>query len=852
MARAPRIPRTVVQPPTVPHVRVVRELVPGAWLGEHEQLGCEVVVEVSRDGASRARLAEAHQAASKGASPLFPRVLGGGELPGGGAVYLVSELPAGEALAALSARGERLASDAVIELAKQLAWGLERLHASGSVHGGLDGACVVLSRAGGRVRARLLSRGLARAETVAADDLAALAELAWSAADDSTRAALSAWLGDARRGAFSSALELADAMVDAVEASGATSSRAVDPASELTLIGRLLAAGDHEAVEARVAAHSQALYDAGLAGPLAALLSRSATPRLDALRLRARVEEGDPVALAAEPPPESTSPEARLAWAMVLLARGRHADAEAALPSPGELARADAQFEAQVVRARAAANQGDVLRSAALLEAASAPSEGALALRDAMLATSLAHVDARRANRLASAARRRVDSAGPSAARRVAPALVHALVRLGRPRDALVELDAAPPPPSEAAARHASFLRAVCLYETGELAAAERAVERLRGELGPDAALTPYVDYVSACTWLALGRTHDVASRLPLLAAATARLPEVREAVWGLSVQLARVSRRPPPAERPTGSTTLGRHAWLHSLISAARAGVVTAEERVALEAPQEVGPELALLSGLARAVHALAGGAHEEALRLALDVVADARVHGHVICELDARVVSCEALAAASLRDALEEAAEALRAQAVRVGAARAAAVGDLFLRVVRPGPACFAELERARVGDLGEASALAAALLGAPPTCDRVDAAVVAGVRAWLPTAVAASADASRSDGAAWGLALASKESWLPDGTRVAFGDAPLLWRLLVALSRGGDTSKEALTKHVWGAKDYHPHRDDNRLQAAIRKLRVRLSDADRSLVVTRDDGYALGGTVRCVEEA
>ena len=139
MARAPRIPRTVVQPPTVPHVRVVRELVPGAWLGEHEQLGCEVVVEVSRDGASRARLAEAHQAASKGASPLFPRVLGGGELPGGGAVYLVSELPAGEALAALSARGERLASDAVIELAKQLAWGLERLHASGSVHGGLDG-----------------------------------------------------------------------------------------------------------------------------------------------------------------------------------------------------------------------------------------------------------------------------------------------------------------------------------------------------------------------------------------------------------------------------------------------------------------------------------------------------------------------------------------------------------------------------------------------------------------------------------------------------------------------------------------------------------------------------------------
>jgi hypothetical protein len=51
------------------------------------------------------------------------------------------------------------------------------------------------------------------------------------------------------------------------------------------------------------------------------------------------------------------------------------------------------------------------------------------------------------------------------------------------------------------------------------------------------------------------------------------------------------------------------------------------------------------------------------------------------------------------------------------------------------------------------------------------------------------------------------------------------------------------------VWRERVYHPLRHDNRLHAAVRKLRRRIEDDPRApaRVVTTDQGYALGGTVR-----
>ena len=51
------------------------------------------------------------------------------------------------------------------------------------------------------------------------------------------------------------------------------------------------------------------------------------------------------------------------------------------------------------------------------------------------------------------------------------------------------------------------------------------------------------------------------------------------------------------------------------------------------------------------------------------------------------------------------------------------------------------------------------------------------------------------------------------------------------------------------MWKERAYHPLRHDNRLQAAVRKLRVQIEDdpAHPARFVTTADGYALAGIVR-----
>jgi DNA-binding response OmpR family regulator len=89
-----------------------------------------------------------------------------------------------------------------------------------------------------------------------------------------------------------------------------------------------------------------------------------------------------------------------------------------------------------------------------------------------------------------------------------------------------------------------------------------------------------------------------------------------------------------------------------------------------------------------------------------------------------------------------------------------------------------------------------------------------------------------------------------WLPSGARIELGKQPLLLRILEHLAdSGGAATKESLVLSVWEERDYHPLRHDNRLQAAVRKLRQRIEDdpANPRRLVTTEDGYALGSTPR-----
>jgi hypothetical protein len=85
-----------------------------------------------------------------------------------------------------------------------------------------------------------------------------------------------------------------------------------------------------------------------------------------------------------------------------------------------------------------------------------------------------------------------------------------------------------------------------------------------------------------------------------------------------------------------------------------------------------------------------------------------------------------------------------------------------------------------------------------------------------------------------------------WLPGGREVDLRARAQFWSILSALAdHGGAASKELLAVAVWGARDYHPLRDDKRMQVAMRKLRLLLED-DASTprrLVTTTDGYAFG---------
>ena len=119
-------------------------------------------------------------------------------------------------------------------------------------------------------------------------------------------------------------------------------------------------------------------------------------------------------------------------------------------------------------------------------------------------------------------------------------------------------------------------------------------------------------------------------------------------------------------------------------------------------------------------------------------------------------------------------------------------------------------------------------------------------------LPVSTRAQRDASESTGT-WGIVERTRSAWLPNGRVVSFDDRPLLWSLLLTLddeTRSAESaSKERLAKKVWDVSEYHPLRDDNRIQAAVRKLRLLLEDdvADPKRIRTVERGYLLCDSVR-----
>ena len=183
-----------------------------------------------------------------------------------------------------------------------------------------------------------------------------------------------------------------------------------------------------------------------------------------------------------------------------------------------------------------------------------------------------------------------------------------------------------------------------------------------------------------------------------------------------------------------------------------------------------------------------------------------------------------------------------------------RAVAAGLPDIAVLEPDSPRFAAPVAARRGRalLGEP--------GAEAALDALDRVVVAAVCAradWrrIETLAAAAgeegAEKIAGDESGWGLDEVRQSVWLlPDGRTVSFAKRKLPFRVLLAIAdEGGRATKESLVMRVWGEREYHRLKHDNRLHLAILKARRAIEEdpARPARVLATDDGYALAGRVR-----
>jgi hypothetical protein len=137
------------------------------------------------------------------------------------------------------------------------------------------------------------------------------------------------------------------------------------------------------------------------------------------------------------------------------------------------------------------------------------------------------------------------------------------------------------------------------------------------------------------------------------------------------------------------------------------------------------------------------------------------------------------------------------------------------------------------------------AQALLGGEPLLDSIDHSVIDAVRRRAGRfCVESSTTTTWRRG--WGMDDSRTAVWTPERGLVSFAAKPLFWRVLSTIAdAGGRAAKDELAAKAWNARDYHPLRDDKRMQVAMHKLRALIEvDPKRPVrIVTTPDGYAFG---------
>lgn len=632
----------------------------------------------------------------------------------------------------------------------------------------------------------------------------------------------------------------------------------------LAALRLLLDAGAASEAAALLQASGERLLRGGYAPALWHLLENTIDPRLEHARLLCAVELGDGAALSRTGAPVHPTLENRFLWAQILHTKGQLAEAclvaEGVRESAAAAGRAALAFDAGLLAARATLNHRGAEAGLALLDALEPVDTVSTAQRDAMTSFALASIGESEAAFERAARVLPVLPELPWPTRgRVGAAVAGALGRIGRLREAATMFDRALAEDQQGSARFdvgraIRFHRAVVFREAGELERARAELARLEPHVGQGSLLHHYLQHAWIVLAVDAGDLEGIDERIAALDAASPSQLE-REALPD-RIRLALLRREPfrPRGEQDAGDPSIfGEAHRLYRLELDLRRGDAT---------PDDVLPQLRLRVDVlelhihlrrVRAVTHLVAGRPDDALSDLEEALALARERGLRCLEAELLEIACDTLLVLDRDAPLASSIHSLSALGDSMPSARFACSARFYRAVTAPALDLAAVESCACAWTVAPPVALRArALLATPERLDTVDRQVLS-VLERRPGHVRVDHLPGAPAGAwqpGWGLDEPALSVWLPSGDRVDFSRQPVLWSMLRELAAlGGRATKEQLVLRVWKERAYHPLRHDNRLQAAVRKLRRRIEDdpSAPSRVLTHEDGYALGGILR-----
>jgi hypothetical protein len=631
---------------------------------------------------------------------------------------------------------------------------------------------------------------------------------------------------------------------------GAVPAERLPAAIALDLVRLLLSLGEtRRALELVDISYPRFRSDGYLGTLMAHLVPAADSSRGELLRLRCAVDSRDPRLLADLHPPRSRDAEARLLWAWALFWRGLLGEAAELAAQLRADAAPDVAFEAALLAARCAIFVGDVAK--ANLDAARPRTPEQHMARDLVQALTLV-----RASQFEAGLELAQRVSGSLTGRESVPSeireqLAEIFLRLGRNFDAhrTLQIEGVSHPFSPSLAE--VLQRTTIAVQSGALQDARALLARFAVFAEASPLLRAHLRRLTIRLRLTAGGFAGLEDEITRLEAESTGVgtgdgySSARSYRWVLASSLGeeRIAEPARPFALRSSTQELG--------IDVARAAHEA--RRGGRVLPQDDGfpsIEPRIIMAIGASVDALLHGDPAAAMRLASSACAWSREHGWALHLGEAHWQLAEIALVYDKDDVLENAVSALAELGEAFPSPRFACEARLLASVGARAPFDPSVLARiAREEDVSPAAARQAqALLGDDPRLDDVDRLVLGAVRRRAGGLHVERVGAGTGPGAgAWGLDETRMSAWTEDGRAVSFASTPMLWNVVKAIAdRGGSASKGDLATSVWGVRDYHPLRDDKRLQVAVRKVRMLLEEnpSAPTRLITTADGYALGG--------